>query len=65
MAATAKDLNLSYEPPGKDAQGSYEVQHAPYTTAFADGQAVLVWRPEAAVRDIRADLVRLVERAAA
>ena len=65
VAATAKDLNLSYVPPGKDAAGAYEVQHAPYTTAFADGEAVLVWRPEAAVRDIRSDLVRLVERAVA
>ena len=63
VAATAKDLNQSYDPPAADAEGAYEVEHGTYTTAFADGEAVLVWRPEAAVGDIREDLVRLVERA--
>jgi protein SCO1/2 len=65
VAATAKDLKQSYDPPAEDVEGAYEVEHGTYTTAFVEGKAVLVWSPETAVGEIREDLVHLVERAGA
>lgn len=63
VAETAQQLHLSYEPPPAGTKEAYEVEHATYTTAFVDGEALLVWSPETSVGDLKADLARLVQKA--
>jgi protein SCO1 len=60
----AADLNIAYAGKEPVEGGGYEVSHGTQVTAFTKGRARVIWRAETSVRDLRADLTRLANRAA-
>jgi protein SCO1/2 len=65
VAKAARSLFISYEKPDGTQSGNYTVEHGTYTTGFVHGKAAVVWSDVTTVADLRADLARLVEAAAA
>ena len=60
VQAAASSLHIAYAGKEPATGGGYEVSHGTQVTAFRDGGARVLWRDDTPVKDLRADLVRLV-----
>ena len=58
--ATAKQVGVPLEPPVKQKDGSYTVDHGAQLLAFQNGQAHLLWLSGTTVADYKHDLGQLV-----
>jgi|SRR5215210_3560966 len=56
----AASMHIAYAGQEPAAGGGYEVSHGTQVTAFVGGKARVVWMAETPVKDLRADLARLV-----
>ncbi len=63
--STAKKVGVPLEPPVKQKNGTYTVDHGAQLLAFQNGSAHVLWLSGTSVADYKHDLTQLVEQAPA